>query len=238
MVKLSPWDLLFIFLAMTCSSWIGLITNRTSAEELPLLIEQDRLALIDYSSLERFSLDQWKNDAYGGLCYNLMRNGFIPLLSRNTTPELLSKSRLLVIIAPAKPFSISSLNMIQRFVNEGGTLLLTTGFEERAGSTGLLQAFGLGLKDVPLGLVDQGQNEHNITFPKAWEVNDFENIAEILCQVWDIPLILNKPVGKGNILLVGDSQFLLNINLETVYDYNIHNILFFKYLMETQLSKP
>jgi hypothetical protein len=238
LINRSPWDLFFIFLAMICFSGTGLLLNSTSTEKLPLLIEQEKLALIDYNSLERFSLDQWKNDGYGGLCYNLMRNGFIPLLSRNTTPELLSQSRLLVVIAPAKPFSGSRLNMISHFVREGGTLLVTTGFEEGAGSASLLNAFGLGLKDVPLGLVDQGQNEHNITFPKAWEVNNLDGKAEILCQVWDLPVILNKPVGKGNIILVGDSQFLLNINLETVYDYNIHNILFFKYLMETQLSKP
>jgi hypothetical protein len=38
--------------------------------------------------------------------------------------------------------------------------------------------------------------------------------------------------GAGGLLVIGDSQYLLDKNLESIYDYWPGNILFIKYLLD------
>ena len=60
---------------------VGWAAGSVPARALDALsVAQNDIAWIDISHLERFSLNAWVDDGFGGLTYNLMRNGYSPLL--------------------------------------------------------------------------------------------------------------------------------------------------------------
>lgn len=188
-----------------------------------------KVAYIDISHFERINLDSWGNPkGFGGLTYNLIRNGFYPQVLKTFDESKILGAELLLIIAPAKPFHERELKLLQEFVRRGGSLILTVGWEEKTGCKRLLQYFGLDIGNIPLGRVSPSQNLQKITFYEAWPVIYDQENTEALCYVWDYPVVVYKHYFKGGILLVGDSSFLLNQNLEGLYNYSIANIMFLK----------
>lgn len=188
-----------------------------------------KVAYIDISHFERINLDIWgKPDGFGGLTYNLIRNGYYPQALKTFDGPKILGAELVIIIAPAKPFADRELKLIEEFVRRGGSLILTVGWEEKAGCERLLQYFGFDIGNIPLGRVSPSQNLQNITFYEAWPVVYDQEDIEALCYVWDYPVVVYKRYLKGGILLVGDSSFLLNRNLEGLYNYSIANIMFLK----------
>jgi len=195
------------------------------------------IAYIDASHLERYSMDSWNASGFGGLSYNLMRNKYLPLILQNFSREKILASHLLVIIAPAKSFSGEEIEALEEFVRGGGVLVLSVGWEERAASQSLLRSFGLEIGNTPLGRVDPSQNSQKLAFHKAWPVELLQEGAEVLCQVWDHPLIVSKSYHKGRVLLIGDSSFLLNENLEGLYNHSLPNIMFLKKILDEKFRE-
>ena len=60
-----------------------------------------------------------------------MRNGFFPFLLKKFEPDRLLQAKVLLVIAPARPFTIREVAVLKSFVREGGKILLTVGWEER-----------------------------------------------------------------------------------------------------------
>ena len=227
---------LYDFMIISATILLAILMNTLSFQRKIDIDQMEpgelELAVIDASHLERFSLNQWENNGYGGLCYNLMRAGFMPLLSSYFNGERIKESRFVVLISPAKSFKKSEIKMIGDFVRDGGFLLIASGWEESKGSEKLLNEFGLHIDNIPLGKVDPDQNIKMLTFTKAWALSATDKNYDILCEVWGQPTIIYKPVGDGGILLIGDSGFLLNENLEGMESFNSQNILFFKEIIE------
>lgn len=196
------------------------------------------LAYIDASHLERFDLDAWgEQNGFGGLAYNLQRNGYIPLVMRHYNRKEVLNAKLLVIVAPAKPFTEDELASIDEFLNAGGNVILTVGWEDGDACRNLLQHFNLDLKNIPLGRITPDQNSKKISFHNAWPISHVGENVEIIARAWDYPVAVIKPHGKGRLLLVGDSAFLLNRNLEGLHNYLIDNILFLKDVLVNKLNR-
>lgn len=190
------------------------------------------LAYIDASHLERFSYEPWIPKGIGGLTYNLMRNNYLPFMLEKFSEKKVINSRIFTVIAPAKPFSSNEIKALEEFMKRGGFMILTVGWEEAGTASNLLQNFHLEVENTPLGSVEPSQNDHGLMFHKAWPVGCSEGEAEILCHVWDHPVIILKPYYQGGILLIGDSYFLLNENLEGAYNFSLPNIMFLKMIVE------
>lgn len=231
-LKFNLYDYLIISIVLCIAVSINTSPIRGKGDINKLKPLENKIAMINRSNLERFNLDQWNGNGYGGLCYNLMRAGYMPLLNKSGISEGLNDSRMLVLIAPAKPFKHSDILVLDYYVRNGGFILITSGWEESYGSLQLLENFGLHIENIPLGKVDPDQNKKMITFTKAWALSCADKNYNILCEVWDYPTIIFKSAGKGGIFLVGDSGFLLNDNLEGMESYNNHNILFLKEMIE------
>jgi hypothetical protein len=116
-------------------------------------------------------------------------------------------------------------------VREGGQLFVCVGYEEAAGCKGLLSRFGLGLRNLPLGQVGPEANDAKAWFLNAWPVASESTAAEIICRQGDYPLIVRARHGKGSVVLIGDSGFFLNRNLELPRDFNPQNIEFLRKLI-------
>jgi hypothetical protein len=203
------------------------------------------LAYVDVSHQERFDRLLWEDTSIGGLDYNLVRNGTLPLLLRNIDAETLARAELLVVIAPGQPFSAREVETIRRWVESGGRLLISVGWEESEASASLLDAFGLAVGHVPLGPAEVEHETGPIQFHEAWPVactgaagtgEADRPDAQPLVESYDYPLVLYQPWGEGGVVLIGDSEFLLGGNLEAETTYDEGNILFLRQVMEDYLG--
>lgn len=228
---------ILIFLVSVCA--LALLTiviiqlvNEGEKEEM-----KAELAYIDISHFERINLDSWgKPDGFGGLTYNLIRNGYYPQVLKTFDAPRILGAELVIIIAPAKPFADRELKVLGEFVRQGGYLIVTAGWEEKTGCNRLLQHFDLDIDNIPLGRVFPTQNLQGLTFSEAWPVIYKREDTEALCRVWNYPVIVYKRYFKGGILVAGDSSFLLNRNLEGLYNYSIANIMFLKKIIREKLQ--
>jgi len=187
-------------------------------------------AVVDVSHFEQAVL-QKSPEALDGLVVNLLRNGYTPFLMREFDAGFLGGSNILVTPTPLAPFSSSELDEIERYVEDGGLLIVTSGNERRVGAEDLLERFGMSVGAVPLGQATSTLGPETMHFWSAWPVECDSADVEVVADVWDYPVILYRARGEGGVLAVGDGSFLLNKNLEDVYEYNAHNISFLRALL-------
>lgn len=210
-------------LVLTVSPAVSAVTVKDYGK-----LEAD-VANIDISHAERCDLDIHSSDGIDALAINLARNGYTPLLLKDFSQERIHNSKLVAIVAPARSFSRSEIDIIREFVAQGGLLLLNVGWEEREASKPLLAEFGIGVNNIPLGRISSAQNPQGVSLWEAWPImcEDADKV-DVLVETWSYPVIIFKQYGKGGILVAGDSSFWLNKNLEEVYRYNQDNILFLR----------
>jgi hypothetical protein len=210
----------------------GLANSHWSAPPLPV----GPIAYVDISHQERFDRMLWEETSIGGLDYNLVRNGSVPLLLRDLQADALAKAELLVVIAPGQPFSRQEVEMIRRWVMGGGRLLISVGFEESEASDNLLAAFGLAVERIPLGPVEVQRDTGMVRFHEAWPVRASHEGAETIIEGYSYPLAVYQPWGQGGVLLVGDSGFLLGGTLEGEAGYQEGNILLLRDMLQGYLE--
>jgi len=219
----------------------------TSAVVNPFLIEREHIGgedvvYIDISHLERISIESYTSDATTGLMINLARNGYLPLMLNKFDREKISKSKILVLIAPTIPISRDEVYFLKNYMSNGGLIILSAGYQDKTPVSLLLNEFGFNIENIPLGpvpYVEENPEEHQNEprFVDSWPItkgngttaDSFYNI-EIENKSYD--LIMFTKYGLGGLIVIGDSQFLLDKNLESLYDYWPGNILFLKNIID------
>ena len=191
----------------------------------------NHLAYIDASHIEASSSEGWRNDGTMGLGLTLMRNGFVTLRLREMTAESLQRAGLLVSVAPLRAFSAAERRMIREFVSGGGVFIITVGYDERGPSESLLKDFGFAIgrpeeqREVPEEVKpfghfksryhDTGQYVVYVRFHAAWPVTcEHEDAQVVAYGAGNVPVGLMRGVGEGKIVVIGDSGFAMNKNLE------------------------
>jgi len=227
------WTVLAVAFTLAASA-----TGRFGAIPAPRMINLPK-AVVDISHGERFDELTWYHDCAGGLYLNLARNGYTPLLMRTFDETLIGDSDLLVVIAPAKPFSKMEETVISDFMNDGGILILSTGYEERDRSESILDSLGVALENIPLAHFETDALGQTVRFAEAWPLDVSASGAIEVCHYpgMDDPVMVFIPRGRGGALVIGDSQFLLNSNLEGLDDWHLGNIMFLRELFE-RLKSP
>ncbi|MBK9119111.1 MAG: hypothetical protein IPM18_05855 [Phycisphaerales bacterium] len=202
------------------------------------------IAYLDAAHANRFSLGAWTDRSVGGLLLNLARNQYLPrVLHRgDSLADALAQAELLVVIAPTRPYLPEELAQVRMFLERGGLLMLTVGFEEKAGAEGLLGLLELDIAGLPLGPVpieepgdpiaklrEAMQRPH---FREAWPVVTRGAPLEVLHQVGAFDVLVFRAVGRGGALVVGDSYFLHDKILEAEKAYWPGNIQLLRDLFE------
>jgi hypothetical protein len=105
-------------------------------------VRDNNLAYIETSHLESFSEESLRNDGIQGLELTLMRNNYLTLMLPELTADRLLdndprpgrepgvKARILVSIAPQKPYTAEEEELLKQFVDRGGIWIVTAGFDE------------------------------------------------------------------------------------------------------------
>jgi hypothetical protein len=160
----------------------------------------------------------------------------------------------MVSVAPARPYSSRERAAIRRFVENGGLFILTIGYADRVPVMPLLRDFGFAFGDgtapgrhtpdpTPLGFFkspyfNAGEYMVYVRFHAAWPIRSEDPEARVVAYgPGDLPVILARRVGAGTFLVVGDSSFPVNKNLEVesgaAFEGMRENPHFWRWLLST-----
>ncbi len=208
----------------------------------------NRLAYIDATHLEPYSLQAWGFDALNGLALNLFRNGYLPLMLHEFSAARLNRAGLLISIGPARAFSSTEQTIVLDFVQRGGALISLVGAEEADASAGLLAGWGLRVprspvptretdpEPEPFGRTraeylevepDDGEPYRaGVRLYAAWPVETRDGEGDVLAygrntlpvvqSAVELPVILQRACGEGQVVVIGDTCFAMNKNLEYI----------------------
>ncbi|HIH00088.1 MAG TPA: hypothetical protein HA258_05840 [Thermoplasmata archaeon] len=220
-----------------------------SATLNPLLLTTTRqdtgtIVYIDASHNERFSLESFTDDSLNGLNLNLERNNLHPRILREFSEDAILGSSMIIFNAPTAAFTPEEVRFLQSYMTQGGIVLLATGYEDKEASLPLLKPFGMDIESTPLGpvpYVEENlslyQNEPRFvdSWPVTFPANQTTSYYNFTWNDLTFHLVVFLQHGAGGLLVIGDSQYLLDKNLESIYDYWPGNILFVKYLLDELL---
>jgi len=118
-------------------------------------------------------------------------------------------------------------------MKRGGTVLMTCGFPHEEASRPLLQQLKLRVRGLPLGrFFDRQALGNNVSFMSAWPIEVENSSASVLCAYDEWPLIAEMRVGAGRFVLIADSEFLHNRNLEGIENHDPANTRFVRSLLD------
>lgn len=190
---------------------------------------------IDSSHIERFNLEPYNDDSLSGFMINMMRNGYLPVTMDEFSYEKMQNSKIVVFNAPTKTFSENDINLILKYMKGGGVVILATGFDDKTASMPLLNEFDLDIEELPLGPIpyveeDLESYQTEPRFVDSWPiVGNFEEdnkFYSITIADEEYVLMYFREYGKGGLLLISDSMYITDVNIETLYDYWPGNIQF------------
>lgn len=205
------------------------------------VIPTSNIVSVDASHGERFTLESFTDDSVNGLIVNLHRNNFLPVLLKDFSKEKIQASNILIFIAPTTQFTGDEVAFLKQYMANGGFIILATGYEEKEASLPLLQAFDVDVEQTPLGPVPYVesnttlyQNEPRFvdSWPLSFQQNQTVSYYNFTWEDLTFHLVIFMRHGDGGLLVIGDSQYLLDKNIESIYDYWPGNILFLKYLLD------
>ena len=250
--RTTPGRLVAVALAMSISSVVAVQTGRESLRVLP----KAPIVCIDGSHVEAYNDFNWSYDGIAGLKLTLMRNGYLPLVLPELTAERLAGAEMLFSIAPGRAFSEAERKAVAEFVSAGGTLVVTAGAERAGPVNSLLDEFGFGVPTSPVTSGEKRGDPAPLGHLRCWYPHGGQWQAGLLLYAgWPIefpvfgltnviargpgpdnlPVIATGTFGDGVVLVVGDTGFVMNKNLEYMsgqpFDGGYENAHFWRWLI-------
>jgi hypothetical protein len=206
-------------------------TTGPDAEWVPKNYKQ---ALVDEGHGSLFDMMSWEQKSIGGLQYNLMRNGLSPRFAESPMELDCAPASMYVIATPTLPFSAEETDRLVSFAENGGWVLVSAGWNTYPNVKGIFDRFGVALENVPLGQSDGTAKIGTVKMADAYPVVGDTNTTETLVECLGYPVAKAVHRGRGGLIAIGDSQFLLNKNLEGQNEMVVmENVQFFRDLMES-----
>jgi len=208
-------------------------------------VAREHLAILDYSHQPNASKHSAMDNGLHGVGINLMRHGELPIAMNEWDPKMLERARYVVLNAPRRPITGGECRDLTRFMERGGAVIVGCGYLDSPACRELLEPLGCQIGAVPLGrFFDRQAFGQPVSFMCAWGLEKVPTNAKILCtyectyegtyRKW--PLMAAVPWGKGQLVLIGDSEFLHNRNVEGSKNHDPANTAFLKNLFDS-LSK-
>jgi hypothetical protein len=164
----------------------------------------------------------------GGLYQNILRNQLLPVQMEQFDEEVLYRAETVFIIGAQQSYSSKEIDFLEKYAEDGGRLVIATGWEESRGTRNLAERFGFRVEPVPLGGFHAETTWGVLEFREGWPVSTSRQDAITLVSAWGRPVAVCRQVGQGRVTVVSDSMFLENMNLETLSEVNLANIEFLR----------
>jgi hypothetical protein len=195
---------------------------------------------IDASHNEKFNLEPFTEKSVNGLILNLNRNGYTPIILREFSKEKIEKSKILIFNAPTQLLTKDEVEFLHKYMIAGGIIILAAGYSDKEAVNILLEKYSLDILNIPLGpfpyFEDNPQEfENEPRFVDSWPIIFNEDIGQSYYNfTWDkdYNLMVFIKQGKGGLLLISDNQYLLDKNIESIYDYWPGNIILLKNIID------
>jgi len=197
-------------------------------------------ALIDASHGNLIRWDPLHTSGVEGLGVNLARNGFLPFVHHTSlVGSLPSPQSVVVSVAPTRSYSEREIRALLGWVEQGGGLLVTTGWPQSTALDPFLSRVGISVAPVPLGAVrpDVVSLDVQPQLPSAWPLETSPEWVPLGSVEWDdarYTVIAERAIGLGWIIVVGDNVVFLNENLEGKDYAYVENTA----LLSALLSRP
>jgi len=197
-------------------------------------------ALIDAGHGNLIRWEPLHTSGVEGLGVNLARNGFLPLVyHKGLVGSLPSPQSVVVSVAPTRSYSQREVRDLLAWVEDGGGLIVTTGWPQSAGLAPFLAHIGVSVASAPLGAVrpDVVSLDVQPQLPSAWPLEASPEWVPLGSVEWDdvrYTVIAERSIGLGWIIVVGDNGVFLNENLEGKDYAYVENTA----LLSTLLSRP
>ena len=250
---------LFVFL-LACVSTESLSSRMAEVYPDGNSTAPNCLAYIDASHLGAYSESPWLPEGIDGLALTLMRDGYLVFLADDLSNKRLRRAGLLVSIAPARSFSFLEHARLQRFMEDGGVLIVMADSVHGQRANEILTQFGM---QMPMAYHRPGSTESDPTplgclfrpYPDfdtslapvllhaGWTLEmDPRNLAaeSILStpvegQAAGEPIVACAAAGQGLAIAIADTGFAWNMTLETADGGTLsggrHNAYFWRWLV-------
>ena len=229
--RTTKWRVVLVTLGLAGSLAVSTAISQSAGEILPdgSYKSPNNLAYIDTSHLAAYSGESWRTDGIGGFILTLMRNGYLTLsLPELTTERLVRRADLLVSIAPSRSFSKREQTAIKDFVTNGGTFIIMVGLDRADPSRSLLSLFGFTIgtsgpyppEPEVMGhfkspYLESGDQRVHVRFHAAWPIACNDPGARVIAYGHNnSPVIILRRLGAGKVVVIGDTHFATNKNLE------------------------
>jgi hypothetical protein len=217
-------------LAVTVSLLLGLLVPWVLS--LPNLDSRVSVAgdsvLIDRTHMPATGHYEARVNPIGPLYTNLLRSGFRVVDMDSWDAKAIGQARGIAFVAPQRSFSAREIDDLLDAEDRGGVVILSVGYPDSAASGGLLAAHGLALAPRPLGTVTAGEptasrreRERHPRFLDAWPIvrvddGDPSLLAgvEVIYRQGEDVIALFRRRGKGGLLLISDTRFFSDMNVE------------------------
>ena len=188
----------------------------------------DDTFVIDHAHMPAAGHHDAHINSVGPLYSNLLRAGFRVVDRDSWDAEEVARARGIALIAPQRSFSSGEVDDLFRAEEAGATVLLAVGQPDSAASRRLLEAHGLALAPRPLGTVTASsplaslrEREKEPRFLDAWPITTVDGGepgtlpgVEVIYRQGDDAVALFRRVGRGGLLVIGDTRFFSDTNVE------------------------
>jgi hypothetical protein len=194
--------------------------------------EEYNVAMIDLCHGQMFDGMSWEDKSIGGVEFNLMRNGYSMRLADKPDMIDLYQPDVYLIFAPTRPLEPTTVDRLERFVQNGGWAIVSAGWNLAPNVNPLLERFGLSVQNVPLGQTAATAFADTVMMADAYPIGGEGDHIEELASCFGFPTAKVARRGEGGLIAIGDSQFFHNRNLESKDDLVImSNIRFFREML-------
>jgi hypothetical protein len=209
----------------------------------------DDMVLFDRTHLPATGHYNAKVNPVGPLYTNLLRSGFRVGEMEDWDRAAIARARGIAFVAPQRSFTAAEVKDLLDAEGCGAVVILTAGQPDSAGARRLLDAHGLALLPRPLGTVSSAdpaasrrERETHPRFLDAWPIvaadggNPVEMPGvEVIYRHGRDVVALFRRVGKGGLMLIADTRFFSDMNVEDMSGYWVGNLalihdLFARYL--------
>lgn len=200
-------------------------------------LQENRFALLDRSHGAYYPQSNTETRMYT-FAETFLRAG-LPLLEMRAFEQGIHlRPHWWVIVSPTEPYSASEARALKQYVHSGGNLLIIAGAPQATALHSLLQRFGMTITDSPVGAAHNARIVHTevrtavigrqaissnpptqaapydaeISFKESYAIRG-DSATIPLVQCWGHTLAQYKRLGRGRIVLIGDSRFVLDENL-------------------------
>lgn len=169
-----------------------------------------------------------------GLAHHFAIEGFLPVVGDDLEAELGERPHAMVLFSPSLHIDSKSIDGLVEYMTQGGHLWLVAGYEEREPLRRLLERLECDIAPVPLGsnVGLPGYTEKDVAYQEGWRVVAGHGIeAETELSASGNAIVMRRSIGRGTLLLVGDSYFFCDQGLESGEGIRMANSRFVRSLI-------